>query len=145
MTSLRNRMLMTVALGLAAICASAVPSSAQTVCAGSFTLPNEVRWQGWTFPAGDYTFRMDSVAKPNRIALKGPNGSVFVSTIVADQAARDGQSSLTIVGRGSKAFVHDLYLAPIGLRLRYEIPKAPKEELLAQGPVTTEHILVAIK
>lgn len=145
MTSLRNRMLVTAALALAAIAASAVPASAKTVCAGSFTLPNEVRWQGWTFPAGDYTFRMDSVAKPNLITLKGPNGFAFVSTIVADQDARNGQSSLTIVRRGGKAFVYDLYLAPIGLRLKYPVPKAPKEELLAQGPVTTERILVTTK
>lgn len=52
--------------------------------------------------AGDYTFTMDSVAKPNRITLKGPNGSAFVSTIVEDQDARGKRSSLTIVRRGSR-------------------------------------------
>lgn len=145
MTSLRNRMLVTSALALAAICASAVPASAQAVCTGSFTLPHEVRWQAGTLPAGDYTFRMDSAVAPARITLKGPNGSAFVSAVVADKDARGGQSGLTIVRRGSKAFVHDLYLAPIGLRLKYSVPKAPKEELLAQGPVTTEHILVALR
>ena len=145
MTSLRNRMLVTAALALAAISASAVPASAQSVCTGSFTLPHEVRWQAGTLPAGDYTFTMDSVAGPARITLRGPNGSAFVSAVVADKDDRGGQSRLTIVGRGSKAFVHDLYLAPIGRRLKYSVPKAPKEELLAQGPVTTEHILVAMK
>ena len=144
MTSLHNRALVTAALALAAICASAVPASAQAVCAGSFTLPNEVRWQGGTLPAGEYTFRMDSVASPV-LTLKGPNGSVFVSALVADQAARGKQGSLTIVHRGSRAFVHDMYLAPIGLRLQYHVPKAPKEGLLAQRPVTTERILVAMK
>ena len=145
MTSLRNRMLVTAALALAAICASAVPASAQSASAGSFTLPNDVRWQGATLPAGDYTFRMDSVATPNRIILDGPNGYESVSAIVADKDARGGKSSLTIVRHGSRAFVHDLYLAKIGLRLQYHVPKAPKEKQLAQGPVTTEHILVAMK
>lgn len=145
MTSLRNRMLVTAALALAATCASAVPASSQSVCAGGFTLPNEVRWQGGTLPAGDYTFRMDSAAAPARITLKGPNGSAFVSAIVADKDARGGQSSLTIVRRGNKAFVHDMYLASIGLRLQYHVPKASKQELIAQVPVTTEHILVAMK
>ena len=144
MTSLRNRMLVTAALALAAICAGTVPASAQAVCAGSFTLPNEVRWAGGTFPAGDYTLRMDSVASPV-ITLKGPNGYAFVSAIGRDQDARGKQSSLTIVRRGSKAFVRDMYLAPIGLRFQYQVPKAPKEGLLAQGPVTIEHILVAMK
>ena len=145
MTSLRNRMLVTAALALAAICASAVPASAQAVCAGSFTLPNEVRWQGGTLPAGDYTFRMESAAAPARITLKGPNGFAFVSALVADKDAHGGQSSLTIVRRGSKAFVHDMYLAQIGLRLQYRVPKATKTELIAQGPETTERILVAMK
>lgn len=145
MTSLRNRMLAIAALALAAICASAVPASAQAAYAGTFTLPHEVRWQGGTFPAGNYTFRMDSAAAPASITLKGPDGSAFVSAIVADQDARGGQSSLTIVRRGSKAFVHDLYLAPIGRRLQYSVPKAPKEELLARATATTEHILVALR
>ena len=143
MTSLRNRMLVTAALALAAICASAVPASAQAVYAGSFSLPREVRWQGGTLPAGNYTFRMDSVATA-RLTLKGPNGPAFVHAIVADKADRGRQSSLTIVRRGSKAFVHDMYLAQIGLRLQYHVPKATKGELIAQGP-ETERILVAMK
>ena len=144
MTSLRNRMLVIAALALAAICASAVPASAQAVCAGSFTLPNEVRWQGWTFPAGDYTFRMDSVATA-RLTLKGPNGSAFVHAVVADKAAHGEQSTMTILRRGSRAVVHDLYLAQIGLRLEYRVPKATKGELIANGPATTESILIAMK
>ena len=145
MTSLRNRMLVIAALASAAICASAVPASAQGVCSGSFTLPNEVRWQGWTFPAGDYTFRMDSAAMPARIMLNGPKGYEFVSGVVADKDAGGGQSSLTIVHRGGRAFVRELYLASIGLRIHYGVPKASKEQLLARGPMTTERILVAMK
>lgn len=144
MASLRNRMLLMAALALAAICASAVPASAQAVCAGGFTLPSDVRWQGWTFPAGNYTFRLDCLA-PRVITLKGPNGTAFVYPVVADQAAAGKQGSLTIVRRNGRAFVQDMYLAPIGVRLQYEIPKAPKEELLAEGPATVERILVAMK
>lgn len=144
MTSLRNRMLAIAALALAALCASAVPASAQAVAAGSFTLPHEVRWQSWTFPAGDYTFRMDSVAK-GRITLHGPNGYSLVSALVANNSDRGEQSVLTVEHRDGRDFVRELYLASIGLRLQYQVPKAPKEELLAQGSATTERILVAMK
>ena len=141
MTSLRNRMLVTAAVALTAICANAVPAAAQAI-QGSFTLPNEVRWQAWTFPAGDYTFKIDSVASV-QITLKGPDGSAFVHAMVTDQSARGEQSSLTIEHRGSTSVVRELYLAQIGLRLRYFVPKAPKEVEVAQ--VKTERILVAMK
>src|SRR3982074_1647265 len=39
-----NRVFVIAAFALAAVCASAVPASAQAVYQGSFTLPHTVRW-----------------------------------------------------------------------------------------------------
>jgi len=144
MKSFQNRMLTIAAVALAAISASAPRASAQAAT-GSFTLPNEVRWQASTLPAGDYTFRMDSAASPVRITLHGPNGYEFVFAMVADNNVSGERSSLTIEHREGSAFVRELRIAPLGLRLKYHIPKAPKEAELARGPVTIEEILVAMK
>ena len=145
MTSFRNRMLVIAAVALAAISTSAPRAAAQAAAAGSFTLSHEVRWQASTLPAGDYTFTMDSAASPVRIKLHGPNGYEFVLAMVADNSVSGESSSLTIERRDGSPFVRELYLAPIGLRLKYHVPKASKESELARGPVTTEQILVAMK
>ena len=144
MTSFQNRMLTIAAVALAAISASA-PRAAAQAAAGSFTLPSEVRWQASTLPAGDYTFRMDSGASPIRITLNGPNGYEFIFAMVADNSVSGEHSSLTIENRDGSSFVRELFLAPIGLRLKYHVPNSPKEAELARGPVTTEQILVAMK
>lgn len=144
MKSLRNRILAIATFALAAMCASAIPAAAQDVFRGSFTLPTEVRWQGATLPAGDYTFSMNSVATPARITLRGPNGGAFVSAIVADKDKISDRSALIIEHRGTMRVVRELYMAQIGLRLQYSVPKIPKEKLLAQGPATTEEVLVAM-
>jgi hypothetical protein len=143
MKSLRNRIFVIAAVTLAAVCASAVPASAQAAFQGSFTLSHEVRWQSATLPAGDYTFQMESLSNPVRIIVKGPNGYQFVSAVVADQKAI-GKSMLIVETRGNRSTVSELRLAPIGRSLRYAVPKAPKDVELAQGPVTREQILVAI-
>jgi hypothetical protein len=144
MKSFQNRILAIVGLGVFAICASASQAAAQNACAGSFTLPQDVSWQGAKLPAGDYTFSMASVAAPSRITLHGPNGFAFVSAIVADSDNVSDRSVMTIEHRGGISVVRDLYLAPIGLRLKYSVPKRQKDQELAQGPATTEQILVAM-
>jgi hypothetical protein len=144
MKSLRNRVLIIAAVALPVVCASAVPASAQLVCKGSFTLSQEVHWQTATLPPGDYTFEMQSLASPYRIILKGPNGSSFISAVVANEEADNDQSMLVVEHRGGRSTISELRLSTIGRTLRYAVPKAPKETELAQDPVTTEHILVAV-
>jgi hypothetical protein len=144
MTSLRNRMPVIAAFALAAIFASATPATAQRVYKGSFTLPHEVRWQNATLPAGDYTFEMKSLETSSLIRLNGPKGSQFIPALVADEKASE-QSMLVIETRGSISAVTELRLSGIGRTLRYAVPKAPKDVELAQGPVTREQVLVAMK
>jgi hypothetical protein len=142
MKSLCNRMLAIVALGIATICANASPAAAQAL-KGSFTLPDEVRWQGSTLPAGDYTFSIKSVGGPAMIQLHGPKGGSYVMAITASTAEVGDRSVLILEHRAGMSFVRDLYLAQIGVRLHYYVPKPKQDERLAQGPVTTEQVLVA--
>ena len=144
MTSLRNRMLVIASFALAAIFASATPAAAQQAFKGSFTLTHEVRWQKATLPAGDYTFEIKSVSVPSLITLKGPNGSSFIPALVANDRVSE-QSMLVIETYGSISAVTELRLSSIGRTLRYAAPKAPKDVELAQGPVTREQVLVAMK
>ena len=144
MKSLRNRVLAIAALGIATICANASPATAQlTAFKGSFTLPNEVRWQGATLPAGDYTFSLKSASGPDLIQLQGPKGASFVISLTASKDDVSDSSVMTIEHRAGMSIVRELYLAQIGLRLHYYVPKPAKDEQLAQGPVTTEQVLVA--
>jgi hypothetical protein len=144
MTSLRNRMLVVASFALAAIFASATPAAAQQAFKGGFTLTHEVCWQNVTLPAGDYTFEMKSINGPSLVTLKGPNGSSFIPALVANDKASE-QSMLVIETRGSISAVRELRLSSIGRSLRYAAPKAPKDVELAQGPVTREQVLVAMK
>ena len=144
MKSLRNRVLAIAALGIATICANASPATAQvTAFKGSFTLPNEVRWQGATLPAGDYTFSLKSASGPDLIQLQGPKGGSFVISLTASKDDVSDRSVMTIEHRAGMSIVRELYLAQLGLRLHYYVPKPAKDEQLAQGPVTTEQVLVA--
>ena len=144
MKSLRNRVLAIAALGIATICANASPATAQTMAfKGSFTLPNEVRWQGATLPAGDYTFSLKSASGPDLIQLQGPKGGSFVISLTASKDDVSDRSVMTIEHRAGMSIVRELYLAQLGLRLHYYVPKPAKDEQLAQGPVTTEQVLVA--
>ena len=144
MTSLRNRILVITAFALAAVCASATPAAAQGVYKGSFTLPHEVRWQNAALPAGDYTFEMKSLEASSLIRLNGPKGSQFIPALVANEKASD-QSMLVIETRGSVSVVTELRLSGTGRTFRYAAPKAPKDVELAQGAVTREQVLVAMK
>ena len=144
MKSLRNRVLAIAALGIATICANASPATAQAMAfKGSFTLPSEVRWQGATLPAGDYTFSLKSASGPDLIQLQGPKGGSFVVSLTASKDDVSDRSVMTIEHRAGMSIVRELYLAQLGLRLHYYVPKPAKDEQLAQGPVTTEQVLVA--
>jgi hypothetical protein len=129
-------------LGLFAVCISARPAAAQAF-QGSFTLPEEVRWQSAVLPAGDYTFTMASTAFPTRIVIRGKNQAAIVMTVGLSGKPMEAPSHLKIERRGEARSVRELYLADINLHLRYFVPKPENSELLAQDFATTEQILVA--
>jgi hypothetical protein len=145
MKSQLSRILAIAAIGLFAVCASATPASAQAAFKGAFTLPSDVRWQGKNLPAGDYTFTLKSVAVPARLTVTGANGdTVFIITAVTSERMVGEKSFLTVEHQGGSNFIRDLYLAGLDLDLRYRVPRTPKsEQRIAQGPATTERILIA--
>jgi hypothetical protein len=141
----RIRILAMVALGLlaAGACVSSAAAQSSTACQGSFTLPEEVRWQGRVLPAGDYSFSLKSAALPALLELRGPRGVNVLMTAGLSKGDTNERSFLTIERRGDLGYVRELYLAPIGVHFRYQVPKVPKAELLAQGPATTERVLIS--
>jgi hypothetical protein len=139
----RIRILAMAAIGLLAACVYAVPAQGIPAAQGKFTLPNEVRWQGTVLPAGDYSFSMESASLPAEILLRGPNGALFVMPTSRSEDRSAQQSSLTIVHRGEWGYVREMYLAPIGVHFTFSTPKVPKDQLLAQGPETTERVLIS--
>jgi hypothetical protein len=141
-----TRIIAIATLGLIAICVSASSASAQNAFQGKFTLPNDVRWANATLPAGDYTFSLSSASVPAQVTLQGPNGGAFILTSVTDKRDEGNSSSLTIEHRGSVSFVRSMYLADLGVELRYRAPEIPKQDVeLAKGPVSTEQVLIAKK
>jgi hypothetical protein len=141
-----NRIVAIATFGLIAICASASSASAQNAFQGKFTLPNDVRWANATLPAGDYTFSLSSTAMSGRVFLQGPNGGAFILTSVTDKRNEGDSSKLTIERRGGISFVRSMYLAELGVELRYRAPELPKKDVeLAQGLASTEPVLIAKK
>jgi len=145
MKSYRSRILVIVALGLLAASAGVSSAAAQSgaACTGSFTLPDEVHWQGRVMPAGDYTFALKSSTLPARIELRGRNGIVVLMTSGLSIRDKNQQSFLIIERRSGTSYVRELYLASLGVHFHYRVPKRPKEELLAKGPARTERIQVS--
>ena len=81
-----------------------------------------------------------------RVFLQGPNGGAFILTSVIDNRNEGDSSKLTIEHRGGISFVRSMYLAELGVELRYSVPKTPKQDVeLAQGPVSAEQVLIAKK
>jgi hypothetical protein len=138
----RSHFLAAAAFGLLAMGACANTATAQARYQGRFTLPEEVRWQGRVMPAGEYTFSLNSVSLSAMLTLQGPSGRLFIPTAGFSDAVTGKKSSLTIQHRGGARFVSELYLAELGVGLCYLVPKAPKQELLAQGPPAIESIRI---
>jgi hypothetical protein len=141
MRSNRIRIFACAVLGLFAACISARPAAAQAF-QGSFTLPEEVRWQSAVLPAGDYTFTIASTTFPARIVIRGKNQAAVVMTVGLSEKPMEAPSHLKIERRGEARYVRELYLADINLHLRYFVPKPENRDLLAQDSATTEQILV---
>ena len=143
MKSLRHRILVLTTLTLAVLGANAIPAAAQAdLYKGSFTLPVAAEWPNTRLPAGHYTFSMKSVDFPVRIRVEGENGTVYVVSVGTSQRDSGDNSFLILEQRGDSKFVRELYLAQIGLHVRYYVPAQSKEDLLAKGPAKTERVSI---
>jgi hypothetical protein len=138
-----SRILTIVAIALIAVCSAPAPAAAQNAYNGRFTLPSDVRWAAALLPAGEYTFSLKSNVLPAQIVIHGPNGTSMILTSISELKKGDAPSSLTIQHRNGMRVVSDLYLAELGIDLRYAAPKLPHNEI-AQGPGQSEQVLVAM-
>jgi hypothetical protein len=123
----------------------AIPNRVQAAPAfkGQFTLTNDVVWNGTELPAGKYDFTLTSTALPAKILLHGPNGYMWVLTSATSGKERGDSNNMTIEHRNGTRYISELYLADLGIDLRYRAPKL-NEKMIAQGPVTVEHIAIAV-
>jgi hypothetical protein len=138
-----SRIFAIVAIAVIAVCAAPAPAAAQDAYKGRFTLTHDVRWSQALLPAGEYTFSLKSTSLPAQILVHGPNGFAILMTSATATKNRDASSCITIERRGGMRVVSDLYLAELGIDLRYNAPKLPDNEI-AQGPRETEQVLVAM-
>ena len=110
---------------------------------GQFTLTDDVVWNGTELPAGKYDFTLDSKAMPAKILLHGPNGYMWVLTSATSGKQGGETSNMTVERRNGTRYISGLYLADLGIDLQYRAPKL-NEKVIAQGPVTVEHIAIAV-
>jgi len=137
----RNLLPATILGAVLAISLWAGLASAQLVSRGKFTLPYDVSWQSTVLPAGEYSFTMDSLARPVRIIVRGMGkAAIIVAQGMSDSAEKT--SALTMEHRGGKRVVRSLQFAPLGLVLNYQGPSIPKEEF-ARNADSTHHIPVS--
>jgi len=137
----RNLLVASILGAVLAISLCAGLASAQVAFRGKFTLPYDVSWQSTVLPAGEYSFTMESLARPVRIIVRGMGKAAIIGAQGMSDSAEKA-SALTVERRGGQRMVRSLQLAPFGLVLNYEAPSIPKEEF-ARNADSTHHILVS--
>ena len=144
MKSQITRMFSFVAVALFSVVACALPASAHEAVKGHFTLPYQVRWQGASLPAGDYTFSLESLAGQSPMTLRGPNGAMFQLGHISAGQPSEKASVLILEWRDGAYFVREMDLSNLGVQIRYDVPKqARSDKQLAHAPAA-ERILVAM-
>jgi hypothetical protein len=138
-----NRIAVLVALSIFAVCAAGTPAVAQDAYRGTFTLPQEVKWQGNTLPAGTYSFALASAAVPARIIVRGSTGTKFILTSSTSQDRSTGPSVMTLARRHGALYVQDIFVHELDMDLHFAAPKSEESRQLARGTIETEQILVA--
>jgi hypothetical protein len=139
-----NRIFTVAAVGLFSVVASALPTSAREAAKGHFTLPFEVRWQGATLPAGNYTFSFESLASQTPMILSGPNGTIFELGHI-NTGEPSSRTSVLILERHKGVYVvREADLASLGVDIRYDVPKQLREDKELAQKTTTDRILVAM-
>jgi hypothetical protein len=119
-------------LALLAACFVAGHANAQ-VFQGKFTLPFQARWGQATLPAGDYSFKLDSVDPTLPLAIYRGRNCVGMIVAQSYEKTYSGNAELTV----EQSTVRTLRLPEIGIILQFapHRPKqltAPDERQLAQ-------------
>ena len=110
---------------------------------GKFTLPCEAKWGLATLPAGDYSFRLNTVVAPYTITVRGENGNAMIMAWGNSDSGVSGRSELILVRRGKTGTVRALHLAEAGRIFTYAAPKG-EPQLLAQTPVLIQRVPLSV-
>jgi len=106
-------------LALLAACFVAGHANAQ-VLQGKFTLPFQARWGQTILPAGEYSFKLDSVRPSCTLQLYRGRNAVAMILAQSYDWTSSGQAELTVVG----GTVRSLNLPDIGVVLHYAPQRA---------------------
>jgi hypothetical protein len=119
-----------ITVGLAALALAALATKAQNAYQGSFTLPVEVTWSGFTLPAGDYTFTLPSQSSPYTLYIHGNKANAIISAVSAD-AKVSSHAQLDLVNISDVHVVKTFEAPELGVTFAYFVPKqnnlAPRE------------------
>jgi hypothetical protein len=143
-TDRSSRMVTNLVLALAgAFIFTGVASGQAPVYAGKFTLPFEARWGSATLPAGDYSFKLDTVDPAGALVLfRGTRAVALIRNQMHSMEPSD-YSRLTVVQNSAGNTVRELSLPEIGVVLHYPLSKpgrasaAAEREIAQRIPVTT--------
>src|SRR5512142_160343 len=91
--------LLAFALLMALLAPCIARASEPPASAGTFTLPFETRWGKAVLPAGDYSYRLESVAAPQLISVTGQGQTVLVMTGGGISERKSSENSALIVVR----------------------------------------------
>jgi hypothetical protein len=106
-----------------------IPSRAQDVIRGEFSLSQEVRWGNSVLPMGDYVYFVDSTHWPAAVRVEQKRGG-FTGMFIPQTLLRPGkQGSTGIVLRsvGNDTYVKSLQLQELGAELDFSAPGADSE------------------
>ena len=134
----RNLLVASILGAVLAISLCAGLASAQVAFRGKFTLPYDVSWQSTVLPAGEYSFTMESPARPVRIIVRGMGKAAIIMAQGISLRSTEKASALTVERRGGKRVVRSLQLAPLSLVLNYQAPSIPKEEFARNADSTNQ-------
>jgi len=105
--------------------AQQAPGLSTTNFAGTFTLPDDAQWGGMALPAGDYALYYGTMWTQKFVEVVGeakgsPHGFINSRPSTAASARK---SALVCVRAGGTLIVRGLDMAPLGLSVRFAMPR----------------------
>lgn len=103
---------------------------------GHFVLPHEVHWQNVKVPAGDYEFSLSAEGPSEMLTLQKISGNAAGFMLVVsdtESVQSSGKSRIVLVSRGGTAFVSEMELLDLGMKLRFKVPARSSESATAKN------------
>jgi hypothetical protein len=125
-----NSIIVFVLLIIAVIIIFPIPSRAQQVVRGEFSLSQQVRWENSVLPMGDYVYFVDSNHWPAAVRVEQKGGS-FTGVFIPHALLRPGRKNNTgiVLGAvGNDTFVMSMQLQALGAELDFSAPGTGAED-----------------